>query len=176
MPRLKAPSLKTRLEFESAVDQIAELEVQLRKLTSLRDAEIQKIQDKYAASENATEENIKALLSLATAYAEENRGDLFAPKKKSAETALATFGFKFKKAALKLLNRKCTWDGVVFAAKALGLDHLVRTEETPDKEAIKSAKLDELTLLQLGVKLRGGEVFYVQPKLYDAVTLKREAS
>ena len=163
--RIKAPSLKTRAEFDTAVDELARLTVELRRAEARRDTKIQVVRDELEPACVAIKDQITGLALVAEKFAEAHREELLPGKIKSAETPLAVFGFRLGQPTLLLLNKKCSWAGVVLAAKSLGLGQLIRkSEEEPNKDAIKAAKLSDATLAQLGVRINQSESFFVEPK------------
>lgn len=162
--RLKAPSLSSRIEFERCVDDLARTTVALRKLEARRDDKLQQVRAEWEPSVREASARTESLTLLVEKYAEEHREELLPGKLKSAETSLAVFGFRLGNPTLKLLNRRCSWEGVVAALKLLGLAQFVRTVEEADKDGIKGANLPKDQLDQLGVKIDQVETFYVEPK------------
>lgn len=168
MARLKATTFATRAEFEAAVNKIAELEVQFRKLTAKRDARIQEVQDYFAPDEARLQEELKGLLATTEKYADEHRDELFSKEKKSAETPLAVFGYRYGNPTVSLLNRRWTWDQIVKVLKLSRFKNLLREVHEVDKDAVKSAKLSEDDLAAVGMKITQSETFYIEPKLDGA--------
>jgi len=83
-------------------------------------------------------EHVAAAFALAAEkYAEDHRYELFVGKVKSAETALAVFGFRLGQPTLKTLSKAWTWERVLEALIERGLKRFVRTKQEPDKEALK---------------------------------------
>ena len=92
--RIKASSLKTRAEFEAAIDDIARLTVAIRRAEAARDARLQLVRDEYDPPCVAVAEQIEAKALAVEKYAEQHREELLPGKLKSAETALALYGFR----------------------------------------------------------------------------------
>lgn len=168
MTRIKSQPL-TRDEFFAAIDQIATLQTQARLLTARRDKQIQRIQDEFQPDVSDVTERIKARLALAEQYADTHRDELFPGKVKTAETELASYGYRLHPPALKLLNRKWSWDAVVEAAKRAFPGRFVRSEETLQKDSLK-AELSDEELLSVGLRIDQVETFGVTPKVAGAET------
>lgn len=162
--RLKAPSISSRVEFDRCVDDLARTTVALRRLEARRDAQIQTVRAEYEPGVREASARVDALTLLAEKYAEDHREELFPGKSKSAETSLSIFGFRLGNPTLRLLNRRCSWDGVVAALKLVLAGRFIRKTEEADKEAIKGANLPRETLEQLGLKIDQAEAFFVEPK------------
>lgn len=161
--RIKAKSFTTRAEFDSALDSIAALQVQLRSAEAARDAEIQAVRDEHAEEIDDLKARLDAQAVLAEKYAVDHRAELFPGKLKSAETALANFGFRIGNPTLVLLNRKWSWESVLAAVKEAFPKRYVRVTEAVDKDALK-AHLDGSQLAAIGCRIAQAETFYVEAK------------
>lgn len=161
--RIKATSLKSRAEFDAAVDQLARTTVELRKLEAARDEQLQTVRAKYDGPCADRGAAIEGLALVIEKYAEEHRDELFTGKVKSAETALALFGFRLGQPTLKTLSKAWTWDRVLEQLDALKLDRFIRTKRECDKEAMK-AHLDAAALATVGCRIDQAETFFVEPK------------
>lgn len=162
-PRIKATSFAHRAEFDSALDEIAGLQVDLRALEAMRDNELQAVRDMFARDLEKISSKLKALIVLADKYAETHRDELFPTKLKSSETALANYGFRIGNPTLCLLNRKWNWEGVLNAVKAAFKGQYVRTTEAVDKDALKR-DLSPEQLATVGCRIDQAETFYVEAK------------
>lgn len=187
--RIKAPAIADRLAFESTIDEIAALTVDLRACQAARDARVIIAQATHADEIAQIEEKIKAKAALCEKFAEEHRDELLAGKAKSAETPLARYGFRLGNRTVALLNRKITWDEIIGVLKARRYLGLIRTVEEVDKEAVLRAT-DEFgtlrahrnveghnvptstALVSLGLKIKQTETFYIEPKVDGAETVK----
>lgn len=176
MKRIKAQSFQTPAEFFATVDAIAKGETEIRRITAKRDAKILEVLADYNPYIDTHAAEIKAKIALAEKYAEEHREELLPANAKSADTALATFGFRINPPSLRLLNKKCSWEGVVVCLKAMKLGKLIRTVEEANKDAIHAAKLPTETLTKIGLKIVQPEDFYIEPKVDGAETIKGEAA
>lgn len=168
MTRIKNQPL-TRDQFFAAIDQIATLQTACRLATARRDKQIQRIQDEFQPELSDLTEKIKVRLALAEQYADTHRDELFPGKIKSAETELASFGYRLHPPALKLLNRKWSWDAVLEAAKRAFPGRFVRSEETLQKDSMK-AELTDDQLIAVGLRVDQVETFGVTPKVDGAET------
>ena len=161
--RLKASSFSTIAEFTDAVDRIAELQVKLRSAEARRDAEIQTVRDRHEPSVEKIGGELQSLLVLAEKFAETRRAELFPTVKKSADTALACFGFRIGNPTLKLLNRKWSWESVLEAVKRSFPGQFVRLSEAVDKDALKVQLTDEQRA-EVGCRIDQVETFFVEAK------------
>ncbi len=168
MTRIKSQPL-TRDEFFAAIDQIATLQTRMRLVTARRDKQIQSVQDEFQPEISTLTEQIKARMALAEQYADTHRDELFPGKVKSAETELASYGYRLHPPALKLLNRKWSWDAVLEAAKRAFPGRFVRQEETLQKDSLKAELTDE-QLGAVGLRIDQQETFGVTPKVEGAET------
>lgn len=163
MSRIKATSFLTRSDFELALDQIAAAQVNLRALEAKRDAAIQAVRDQHGPGIDSVADFIKTKIVLAEKYAEQHRSEILASGRKSAETALAVYGFRLGNPTLKTLNKRWTWDAVLDAVKARFKGRFVRTKEEVDKDALK-AQLDDEQLASVGCRVEQREDFFVEAK------------
>lgn len=161
--RLKAPSLTSRIEFTRCIDDLARTTVALRKLEARRDEQIQKTRAEWEPSVREAAARVEALTLLVEKYAEEHRSEVLPGKEKSAQTALAVFGFRLGQPTLKLLSRQWTWEKVMDALQARGLASLIRLKREPDKEGMK-AQLTSEQLFAVGTHVDQAETFFVEPK------------
>lgn len=170
MPRLKATTYTDKADFESAVNDVARLQTQLRKLEAARDAQIQRAQEHNREPIEALKEEIADTLRACEKFALANRAELFPGERKTAETELATYGITLGKPAIVPLSRRWTWDQVIEAIQARGkafADRYLRTKTEPVKDALK-AQLDDAQLAEIGLRITQSESFGITPKLDDA--------
>ncbi|MDD2763452.1 MAG: host-nuclease inhibitor Gam family protein [Opitutaceae bacterium] len=178
MTRLTLPQFKSRDEFTAAVDAAARITVDLRKLEAVRDARIQAVQAEYSDPVEAMQALLTVLVAQAEKFAEEHQCELMLGKARSAETALARYGFRTGMPQLKLLA-KWTWEEVVECLDSRGLSaDFIRVKREPDKAAMIAALttkgiLGESTEPALvGVRLVQAETFYIEPKVDGAEQIK----
>jgi phage host-nuclease inhibitor protein Gam len=189
MARLKAPALVNEVEFRVMISEIARIQNQLAVIVAKRDGAIQRIQSVYATRIEPLEAAIEAKLSLVEKYADENRSALLPKDKKSADTTLATFGWRLGNRTVKPLTKKHTPEVTIALLKELGLGAYVRKTEEIAKDLILADCKDDKTLAMLfvagdetktieipianaGLKIAQTETFYVEPKAESATTLK----
>lgn len=161
--RIKAPSIKTRAEFDATLDELARATVALRRAEAKRDESIQRVRDTYEPACTVTAEQVQGLALAAEKYAEEHRDELFVGKVKSAETSLAVFGFRLGQPTLKTLSKAWTWERVLEALVERGLKRFIREKREPDKEAIKQHMSAE-ELAGIGCRIDQTETFFIEPK------------
>lgn len=167
--RLKSTTFATRSEFLAAIDQIARTQTALRTVTARRDKAIQSVQEQYQGAIEEHEAEQQRLLAAADAYAQTHRDELFTGAEKTAETELATYGFRLHPPALKPLNRKWSAASILDAVKRAFGTRYVATEEKIQKELLK-ADLSEEQLATVGLRLEQTETFGVTPKVDGAAT------
>lgn len=163
MARVKAEGFTTREEFDQAVDRIARLEVERRKLEANRDKQIQDIQAEHNEAIQLRKQEIEALVTRAEAYAKDHRDELLPKGKQSSDTTLANYGFRWGQKALALLSSRWSWDSVITSLKAAGLEGFIRVKTEVDKDAVKD-QLAEGVLAQHGMRIKQAETFWVEPK------------
>lgn len=175
MTRIKATTFKTRDEFFAALNELANIQTELRRLSAKRDARIQAIQEEYAPATEQLGEQIKALVALCEKYATAHRDALLPGKAKSAETELATYGFRLGQPTLVLMSRKWSWETVVEACKATFPGRFVRTKESVDKDSLK-AELNDADLARIGCRIQQDDTFFIEPKVDGGEQIKKEVA
>jgi len=161
--RIKATGYTHRHEFDVAVDKIATLQVALRILEGKRDKDIQRARDAHAEQIESTSAELKGLAVLAEKYADEHRGEICPPGRKSNESALAVFGFRLGNPTLKTLNKRWTWESVIEAVRSRFAGRFIRTKEELDKDALKAQLTDE-QLASVGCRIEQREDFFIEAK------------
>lgn len=173
--RIKATGFQSRAQFDDAIDQVAVATVLLRTAEAMRDEEIQRVRSLYEPQVVEHQERIKSLSLAAEKFAEENRDELLPGKGKSAETALAKFGFRTGMPALKTLS-KWTWPKVLAAITERKLSVFIRNKPELNKEALieaidegmvsfeEAGSMVQLPTGELGVKVEQSETFFIEPK------------
>ena len=171
--KIKIPKLKSREEFLAAVDAAARITVEVRSMEAARDRRIQQVQDEYAGALDAQQSQLTAIVAQAEKFAEEHQCELMLGKARSAETALATYGFRTGMPQVKTLSR-WTFAQVFDALIAAGLRWAayVRIKKEIDKGAILAAHahktLTDADLSALGMKIVQEEAFFIDPKVDGA--------
>lgn len=153
---------KTRDEFEAAIDAIARLQVRIKKLSAERDAESQRVLDKFNPEILALTDELSAIQTAAMPYATANADRLFG-KARSASCALATYGFK--KGNKKIVNKTGQADNIV--AKELydnGRKACVEVSFKLDKKGIAKALKADDDFVRERFEEQQEERFYVEAK------------
>jgi len=200
MSRIKAKTLTTREEFNAAVQSAADHDLMIRFIATRRDRAIARIQARFGEKITPHEVERDAQIALAEKYADAHRKELLPDekKKKSAETATATFGYRTGNRKVGLLH-KVTEANAIASLEALRLSRFVRTVKEVDKERLLRESTDDKTvqrqvldpvgepvvdpetqlpkteaiaLSTAGVKITQAETFYVEPKIESAEAIK----
>lgn len=164
--KTKKAGIASREDYENQVNAWAELEARRRELEAAQDAEIAAVLKKRAAELLNITNRQDELAAACGAYAAAHADELLPAGKKSAETALATWGFKKGRAALALLDGH-TWEGVLEAIKNRGRAWVNKYLTTPAPALNKNAIKDGLTPEQLaavGCCIEQSETFYIKAK------------
>jgi phage host-nuclease inhibitor protein Gam len=192
--RVKAPSLSDRDAFVATVDAVADLQTQIELIQAREARALQRVQSLYAAKLEPLQEEQKALVSLAEKYADTHRADLLPKDRKSAETGLATFGWRTGNPAVKTIG-KVKWDAIAVLLQARNLLQFLRTVVEVNKEALLAAwrKADGVLVLRqaqpakdgqeakpeiviapaaLGLRIDQPETFYIAPKVETSEPVK----
>jgi phage host-nuclease inhibitor protein Gam len=156
------PALKSRLDMERCVGELARLQIERDGLCVEMDERIIAIRAEYEARLNDLGLDIASEMTMAREWAEANPaefGDL-----KSIEFTHGTAGWRTGMPKLKTLA-KWTWDRVLEKLAALRMQDYIRTKQEVDKEKLladREALAEKLPLL--GVQVVQDEAFFVQPK------------
>ncbi len=159
--------ITSRAEFDEKVNEVAQLDVELRQLSTQMDAELQTVRDKYAARLESKGNYRDALFHACDSYASKHQGEVLTPGMRSGETALARYGFRLGNPTLVLLSRKHKWEGVLAAICAKGEEWVAKyiTHPAPkaNKDALKTGLSDE-ELAGLGCRIEQTDAFWLEPK------------
>ena len=151
-----APPFANRDEFESAVDRVCGLDLQIREVVSQAEADIATIRAESEELAAPIRGERDALAVRCQAYAETHRGHLLPGRAKSATTAQGKWGFR--------LQKIWRWPTDLLAKlRKKGALQFVRVSESPDKSALKKA--DSGFLAGLGVNgPEDSDTFFIEPK------------
>ena len=173
--KIKLPQLKSREEFLAAVDEAVRVTVDLRSEEAARDRRIQQIQDEHSKLIEGQKAIITALVAQAEKFAREHQCELLLGKARSAETALARYGFRTGMPQLKL-KAKMTWDKVIAVLVTEKREMWLRTKVEAAKDAIIAAcqaRAETAAIAdRIGMRIVQEEAFYIEPKLDDATQVK----
>jgi phage host-nuclease inhibitor protein Gam len=168
MSRIKFPKLNDQAAFSVAVDGVAHIAVQINCLTAQCAKAVQEAQLRFNPYIEALEEQQNALLAQAEKFAEAHREELLPGKAKSADTPLATYGFRTGMPQLKLKS-KFTWGKVIATLIAEKRTMWLRTKVDAAKDAIIAAcqARPETAAIadRIGMKVIQEEAFYIEPKV-----------
>lgn len=159
--------LKSRAEFTAAVNECAELEVELRSLTACQDKELQIVREKYGPAIKSAENRRDALLNAAALYASMHQEEVLEKGNRSGHSEKARFGFRLGQPTLVLLSKKFTWKAVVQAVRDKGEEFaarfLTQPDPKPNKDALK-AQLTDAELAEIGCRIEQTDAFFVEAK------------
>jgi phage host-nuclease inhibitor protein Gam len=176
--RIKLPQLKSREEFIEAVDEVALLTTSIRNLETHRDGDIQTVQNQYGEAIAEIQVRVTAAVAQAEAFAEAHQCELMLGKARSAETALARYGFRTGMPQLKLKS-KVTWGMVVNTLLRERRSMWLRTKIEAAKDAIIAAcqaRAETAAIAErIGMKVVQEETFYIEPKVESADQVKAAA-
>jgi len=199
MSRIKATTLTTREQFNAAVDSAANLDTMIRYINARRDRAIQRIQIKFGMKTAPLEVQRDAQVGLAEKYADAHRAELLPDekKKKSGDTATATFGWRDGNRTVRATSKRVTEETAIAVLKAERLGDYVRTKEELAKAKILNDAVDDKTLSRIvldpvgeaviregeyvmekvelakaGLQITQTETFFIEPKVETAATLK----
>ncbi len=170
--RIKQTVISTREQAESAMNELASIANNRRRIVANRDAEILAANEHYgsdiAICDTALQEKTGILKAWATTHPKE-----FPTGLKSISMPSGRLGFRTGTPKLALYSRAFTWAKVVGTLSMLaGWDCFIRTTEEVDKEGILGAHSiapDETEfdqqLKRVGLKVIQDETFYVEPLL-----------
>lgn len=188
--RIKAPSLPDEKSFVAVVDHAARTQTQIALIVAQRERAIQRVQATYAERLEPLETELKQAVSLAEKYADEHRDELLPKDRKSAETGLATFGFRLGNPTVRIIGK--VKEEVILALLATRkLFDFIRTKQELDRDRILASyrKSDGVLLLAeatddkpesviapaaLGLSIGQKETFYIEPKVESGEPAKSE--
>lgn len=154
--------LRTRIEFDLCVDQIAALQLEVDEERATLNAEMAMLQEAAKSTIASKEADITAKLAAAEKYAETERDSLFPGKEKTAKTALAQFGFRLSPPALKPLSSAWPAARSIETIMADGSDQFLSIKTTLDKDRLK-ADLDDAGLARYGLRKVTRDEFWIEP-------------
>ncbi len=159
--------INCRAQFEQEIDVIASLQTQLETLEAEQNQAILNVRDNYGPKIEGIKKQVKASLTSCSEFALRERDGLFAKDAKTAETALAKYGFRTSTPQVKTVS-KWSLDRALEAILKAGKRLFVRTKDEIDKEAILKAHRDgDVTAAELrafGLVVAQDESFWVEPK------------
>lgn len=161
----------SREEFTAVIDQIARLDIKIKKDEADLKKRIQDLQDEADPGITADKAKLADLVERAEPYFQEHAGELCKPGRKEGETKLARFGARV---GLPTVAKTVRTAWKALAAKFFGDDKLKRfTRATPelDKDAIQAVfrdaerLADQQLLTKHGITVEQAESeFWVEAK------------
>ena len=176
----KAPeAFKTREEFEHGIDQIARLDIDIKKAEAELKKLHQDLDDKFGPGIKDKSKALEALLARAEPYFAQNATSLCKPGQREGETPLARFGIRRGLPTVgKIVSTAWKKLGEIFFSKeklkpftriAPEVDKekvlaVWRDSESGDKEIANKALRDKSTLTDAGITVTQEDQFWVEAK------------
>ena len=158
--------IKDRHDAEAAMNTLAQVANNRRKLIARSDAEKLAVDNKYQANIAACDDGIAELESDLETWALNNPTE-FPAKKKSIKFASGTIGFRDGKPKLELASKTWSWDKALEAVQHF-LPNFIRNAPEIDKAAlIAQAAGLQPALRSCGLKVDQGEKFFAKPNLTE---------
>ena len=167
--KIKLPTIATRDEAETIMNELALAENDRRRILAERDELCLGIHEDFAAKIERCETVVKERTETLRAWAEASP-EQFPKGRKSLDLAAGTLGFRTGTPKLALLSRAWNWAKVLAKLKELGNRVFIRKIEEVDKETIISSRgrvWTDANLAIFGVKVVQDESFFIEPKLTD---------
>lgn len=152
--------IKDRAEFCQTLDDIARKGVELDTLQAAKEAAMQQVLTEHDPRISELAKEIDRLTKMAEQWAAPRREELFPRGRKSAATALTTYGYRLGQPSLKPAQG-WTWAKIVQLLKTTRRKVYLVTKVTPDKEAIR-LHVKPHKLAKLGMQIKQEETFYVE--------------
>lgn len=152
--------VKDQAEFIKTLDDIARKGVELDTLQAAKEAALQKVLTDHDPRISDLISEIDRLTRMAEQWASPRRPELFKDGKKSASTALTTYGYRLGQPTLKPASG-WTWTKVTALLKTTRRKAYLVTKVALDKEAIRQ-HVKPNKLAKLGLKIEQVETFFVE--------------
>lgn len=154
--------INDRAEFCQTLDDIARLGVKLDALQARKETAMQRVLSDHDPLISDISLEIEHVTKMAEQWAAPRRLELFAKGKKSASTALTTYGYRLGNPALKPA-KGWTWAKVVKFLQGTRRKAYLTTTVKPDKDAIR-LHIKPNKLGRIGLEIKQEETFYVERK------------
>lgn len=172
--KIALPTISSRDEAETVMNELALAANNKRKLIASRDAAVLAINQRFESPLAECDEFLLAKTDALRVWAETNP-DQFPKDRKSIEFLSGKLGFRTGTPSLALVSRAFTWAKVLAAILNRKMRKLVRTRVEVDKEAVLArcgtvkapTRFQTKVLPALGLKLVQEESFYVEPELTE---------
>jgi phage host-nuclease inhibitor protein Gam len=157
--------LKDRNDAEAAMNALAQVANNRRKLIAQSDAAKLAIDAKYADGIALCDGAISEAEAALATWAEANPGEF--GKKKSIKFPSGTIGWREGQPKLERTSKAISWERCLEAVQNL-LPNFIRQKPEIDKEAIIAQRADLAPILpHCGLKVVQGEQFYAKPNLTE---------
>lgn len=176
MPRIKTSTttFKTRAEFETCIDEIATLQLNIDESVAEFNA-VKATQDKaFKTRLKGKKEKLAQKVAIAEMYCAHHRDEVLSGKQ-TGETKLATFGYRISPGILKTLNTRWTFSKCLQALKDAGKTSCIKVTESLKKDVAKS-EIPEAELSQFGLRVDYPEEFWIEAMRQAEGTEKRLTS
>lgn len=154
----------SRDQADAAFAQYAKASAQSEKIQAEIELQCAKIREKYASQLAQLDEEKTLAFDTLSAFAQENKGDLFT-KKKSLDMAHGTIGFRTGTPKLKTL-KGFTWASALNLVAEFLPDYIRKIEEIAKDKMLADRDeegMDE-KMAKCGIQVAQDETFYVEPK------------
>lgn len=154
-------------QFQQAVDDFARLEVEIEREVTANKARLQRLIDKHKEKLQSLKDRRTKLKAAAKKFASRKpaRRALFPGERKSAESALSVYGFRFGNPKIDRLDKSITEEDVISRIKKDGCDdQYVRMLEEVNREGLLADKVSKETLERWGLKRTQSEGFFIEAK------------
>jgi phage host-nuclease inhibitor protein Gam len=166
-----AATLKNRPEFETCIDEIAALQLEIDADVAAHNEAQAKANDTFKAELKAKQERLMQKVSAAEMFANFHRDELLGDKQ-TGETKHGLFGYRKSPGVLKPLNTKWTMAKAMQALKDAGKTACIKVVETLDKQAVKR-EIPEAELTRYGLRMDYPEEFWIEAKRAEEPIAKR---
>lgn len=153
--------IATQDEFEQNLNEIARLGVLLEQEEAACERECLEVASRYEQTTGDLKKRIGLLMKACESYAATRRGELFGDRK-SSETLMAVYGYRWGKPALQTLPG-WTFDRVLELLDRSRRRAYIVTKRTLNKDALRQHVRPEV-LASLGLCITQKETFFVDRK------------
>lgn len=155
-------AIRNTAEFTATVKEVASLQLRIEQEQAALNAAIAAAQEEAKEKIAALKTERDAKFATVSTYAEENRDALFPGVRKTAESALATYGFRLSPPALKQLSKAWTAERSIEALSMDGMEQYLTVKTALNKDALKD-DLAEPELAKYGLRLVQSDEFWIEP-------------
>lgn len=128
----KLKACQTKAEVQMAIRELGDLQRQIVRLETKINDEIGVVSDKYAQKITPLQLKVDEFSSAVQIWCEANRSNLLVKGLKTAKLITGEVAWRIRPPSVSIRGK----EAVIDSLKKLGLTHLIRTKEEPNKEAI----------------------------------------